>query len=63
MTGWADKGEEPLSRVTVGTLEDFGYTVDYSQADNYSLPKNNVAAQSTGVPINDVLIFPESSRR
>ncbi len=25
----------PVSRVTIGALEDLGYTVDYSKADNY----------------------------
>lgn len=29
---------QPLSRVTIGALEDLGYVVDYQQADTYSLP-------------------------
>ena len=28
----------PISRVTIGSLQDLGYTVDYSQADDFSLP-------------------------
>ena len=44
MTGWAESSNipEPLSRVTVGFLEDLGYTVDYSAADYYSLPQDYV---------------------
>lgn len=38
MTPFIDFGSNPLSRVTVGALEDLGYTVDYSQADSYALP-------------------------
>ncbi len=59
MTGWADP-KAPLSRVTIGALEDFGYEVDYNQADPYSLPKKKgAAAQSTGELIKEILIFPE----
>ena len=35
MTGF-DSGGMELSRVTIGSLEDLGYIVDYSQADNYT---------------------------
>lgn len=34
MTGFAN-GDMSISRMTVGALEDLGYTVDYSQADRY----------------------------
>lgn len=37
MTGWAD-GAMQLSRVTIGALKDFGYDVDLSKADPYTLP-------------------------
>ena len=36
MTGWAD-GDMALSRMTIGALKDFGYDVDLSKADPYSL--------------------------
>jgi hypothetical protein len=36
MTGYAN-GDMPISRVTVGALEDLGYRVDYSQADTFGL--------------------------
>jgi len=38
MTGYVgDSTLLPISLVTVGALEDLGYTVDYSQADSYTL--------------------------
>lgn len=39
MTGWAENAPPmPLSKVTVGALQDLGYTVSYTMADSYSLP-------------------------
>lgn len=40
MTGFVEGGGTamPLSRVTVGALEDLGYQVDYTPADPFSLP-------------------------
>lgn len=37
MTGWAesDTGVEPLSRISVGILQDLGFVVDYTKADPY----------------------------
>ena len=36
MTGYVN-GDRPISRVTIGALEDMGYTVRYAQADPYDL--------------------------
>jgi Leishmanolysin len=36
MTGSPNRGDNPLSRITIGSLEDIGYTVDYSPAGNYT---------------------------
>lgn len=36
MTGYLSSGPSPLSRITVATLEDLGYTVDYSTADTFT---------------------------
>lgn len=36
MTGLLTGTELPLSRITIGTLEDMGYQVDYTQADAYT---------------------------
>jgi hypothetical protein len=38
MTGYLNTGSNPLSRVTVGSLADLGYTVDLSRADPYNPP-------------------------
>ncbi|MEJ2666589.1 MAG: Ig-like domain-containing protein [Deinococcales bacterium] len=35
MTGWLSFGSDPLSRMTIGSLQDLGYAVDYAQADPY----------------------------
>lgn len=36
MTGYSSSGSSPLSRITVATLKDLGYTVDYSTADTFT---------------------------
>lgn len=40
MTGYAEPAgtRMPISRITVGSLQDLGYTVDYSKADPYTMP-------------------------
>ena len=38
MTGWVDLGAMPISRLTVGSLEDIGYVVNYAAADPYTIP-------------------------
>ena len=49
MTGFAESSgiPMPISRMTVGSLEDLGYTVNYAAADAYALP---------GGPPNGVII-------
>ena len=39
MTGWAESGlvPEPLSKITIGMLNDLGYDTDYAKADDYIL--------------------------
>lgn len=60
MTGYIDAGSNPLSRVTVGALDDLGYTVSYDAADPYSLP-TAPSAQSAGQPLKTRLIFPSGT--
>ncbi|HUP19984.1 MAG TPA: putative Ig domain-containing protein [Gemmatimonadota bacterium] len=45
MTGFSEPigVSQPLSRVTVGAMEDLGYVVDYSAADSYSLGSSLLA--------------------
>jgi len=50
MTGYAEGGGEPLSRVTIGALEDLGYGVDYSAADAWSIPALPRLLQVSPVP-------------
>ena len=37
MTGWINTGSNPLSRLTVGSLQDLGYTVSLAAADAFSI--------------------------
>ena len=39
MTGWMEDSDTltPLSKITIGFLEDLGYSVDYSKADYYNI--------------------------
>lgn len=36
MTGYLNSGSNPMSRLTIGSLQDLGYSVDYARADAYS---------------------------
>ena len=38
MTGFVSAGSNPLSAITIGSLEDLGYQVDYAAADPYTVP-------------------------
>jgi hypothetical protein len=40
MTGFLSGDTQPLSRMTVASLADLGYTVDFSAADPYALPSH-----------------------
>lgn len=59
MTGWADgvTGNNnyilPLSKITIGFLEDIGYSVDYSKADYYN-PPLRLEAQANNRLVGDV---------
>jgi len=46
MTGYAEPAgvPMPLSRMTVGCLQDLGYTVDITKSDPYTLPSNSQSA-------------------
>lgn len=45
MTGWAGPGTNlPLSRVTIGSLADLGYSVNYAAADAYTPSSAGLAA-------------------
>ena len=45
MTGFLNGGLNPLSRITIATLDDLGYTVDYSTAESYG--RNDISSTCT----------------
>ncbi|GEM48767.1 hypothetical protein DC3_44020 [Deinococcus cellulosilyticus NBRC 106333 = KACC 11606] len=45
MTGFSTSNPMPLSKMTIGALQDLGYRVNYNAADPYSLPFSGVQAQ------------------
>ncbi len=44
MTGYANPGSNPLSKITIGSLADLGYVVNYAAADPYTKPSGVIAA-------------------
>ena len=60
MTGYLGGGSNPLSRVTIGSLEDMGYTVDYGAADSFALPTGVTAQSARGArELREVLLTPK----
>jgi hypothetical protein len=58
MTSVIDSGEDPLSRLTLGSLTDLGYTVDLNAAEAYSLPPSarvNIPAEER-LPASDIIL-------
>jgi hypothetical protein len=60
MTGFLDSGFNPLSEMTVASLEDLGYTTDASGADPFTFdPALRIAGQRRGRPmVNDIISDP-----
>ena len=48
MTAGAENGPMPLSLMTIGSLADLGYVVNYSPADAYTVPAGALYAPGTG---------------
>ena len=66
MTPRAAAGASPLSKVTLAALADIGYSVDYTQAESYTLPSTSTTseAQSKAVRGDQVLLhFGDDIRR
>ena len=69
MTGWTESGTivMPLSAITIGFLEDMGYVVDYSYADEYrginvDASGNKITSLKMGVTMETILpVFPTYS--
>ena len=62
MTGYLDAGSVPLSRLTIASLADMGYGVNYDAAEDYALRgcvPDCLLPQSVGaIRINEVLVRP-----
>ncbi|HEX7022873.1 MAG TPA: leishmanolysin-related zinc metalloendopeptidase [Trueperaceae bacterium] len=57
MTGYASP-EMPLSRLTVGALDDLGYAVEYSAADTYSRPALPALQTQSTFHLQEVILPP-----
>ncbi len=60
MTGFLDSVSNPLSRLTIASMQDLGYTVNYAAADAYSLPKA-AQVQSVGERLETKLLKPQGT--
>lgn len=58
MTGFVAGAGNPLSAITVGSLADLGYEVNYLAADDYTVPSPGVRALSASHQLNEVLLSP-----
>jgi hypothetical protein len=61
MTGWVSAAHNPLSIMTIGSLEDLGYMVNYGAADAYMIGAAGVLAQAlAGEPfqLREELVYP-----
>ena len=58
MTGFAESGPMPLSKMTVGALEDLGYQVNYNAADAYVISANSVSVEKLNLEPGEVLLKP-----
>jgi hypothetical protein len=47
MTGFLDDGANPLSSMTIKSLEDLGFTVDLNKAEQYTIPGSGGAKLTT----------------
>jgi hypothetical protein len=67
MQGFAVGGVQPLSRITVGSLQDLGYTVNLAAADAFSLTAALRSGfgfdQSPGIPYRDLVPDVEIKQR
>ena len=58
MTGYIDRSM-PLSRMTVGSLQDLGYGIDYAAADDYRVPSGlSLQGRETGRHLEEILLRP-----
>jgi len=61
MTGWIGYSGNHLSAITIGSLADLGYEVEYALADPYTVPlPGALRTQSAGMHLHEALIFPDT---
>ena len=59
MTGFIDRFNNPLSRVTIGSLEDLGYVVDLEGGDDFNLAPALRGPEGERIHlVNDILWLP-----
>jgi hypothetical protein len=58
MTGFLNDGFNPLSRLTIASLADLGYSVALGAADDYALPLGGLQAASSKVEFKTELLKP-----
>ncbi len=57
MTGWAGPGTNlPLSRITIGSLADIGYTVNYAAADSFTPSSSALSAARTAASVSSAAV-------
>jgi PKD repeat protein len=57
MTGFLNGGvANPLSRMTLASMQDLGYSIDLSKADSYTIPAAGTASVSTRAGKNDLMV-------
>jgi hypothetical protein len=54
MSGFLNPGDNPMSRMTIASLADLGYLVDYEMADRYILPNINQQVQLMSVLMSGI---------
>jgi hypothetical protein len=58
MTGWINSGANPLSTITVGSLMDLGYQVNFGAADTYALPLGSLQGQGPAAGAIELIELP-----
>jgi Leishmanolysin len=57
MTGFLNGGvPNPLSRMTLASMQDLGYSIDLSKADSYTIPAAGTASVSIRAGKNDLIV-------
>ena len=59
MTGWLSSGvSNPLSAISVGALQDMGYTVNASDADAYTVSSSLRLEEDELIPLIEIQLPP-----